>query len=147
MEYDDFLILNDYSQMAKAYYNSMKKRGFVFFRLDDVEEQKMLVCQNVLTCFQNLLEGYKKSTRMARGNEQRIIKKLGELTQKQLELFKSEFSLKSQQTSKNMQTQPIFNEAKLLKNLFELYKLEDNERKNVVISLIIENRLDTLSEN
>lgn len=146
MEYDDFLILNDYSQMAKAYYNSMKKRGFVFFRLDDVEEQKLILCQQALNFLECLLDSYRKVLKVTRGTKQQItIKKLLELSQTQLEQFKREFPVKHENVTTNQGN--LFScEAKLLKKLFEIHKLEDDERKNLIISSMIENRLEYLSD-
>lgn len=145
MEYDDYQILNDYSQLAKAYYDSMKKRGFVFFRLDDVEEQKLIICQQALNLLEHLLESYKKSLKVARGKEQQtMIKKLCELSQRQIEQLKREFPIKSELIKTNLGN-PLSCEAKLIKKLFEIYKLEDNERKNLLVSSMIEDRLETLS--
>lgn len=143
MEYNDFAMPDDYSQMAKAYYSSMKKRGFVFFRLDDTQEQKLKICNQIASLFNETLENYTKAIKRLRSTELILIKRLYELTAKQQAQFSKEYMFEKYNVQTHSEKQNFLSqETKLLKNIFELYKLEDDEKKKFMLSSFIENRLD-----
>lgn len=145
MEYDDFVILNDYSKMAQAYYDSMQKQGFVFMRLDSVVEKKMeLVCDSSAQ-FEKVLKNYIDNKRFIRNRS--LLNKINELeklSQKQYNDFCNSYNLKQQQikTNNDKSIDIVKDEAKLLKTLFELYQLEDEEAKRYLLKSVIEGRLD-----
>lgn len=57
--YDDFILPDDYEKMAKAYSQSLKKKGFVFIRLQDEECEMlygeiMIIFAKMLACLKKL---------------------------------------------------------------------------------------------
>ena len=60
MEYDDFLLAEDYSQIAKAYFQNMKEKGYAFVRLDGQEQKRKEYAQRLVDTLTLTTNDYKK---------------------------------------------------------------------------------------
>lgn len=153
MNYEDEQIIQNFEKLAKEYTNSLQKKGFVFVRLKDEDENKKTLIQTISELLVVLKSEYEKALKFARKKSLvSFFQTLNQMTTAFEFEFKTLYptanSSKQQKVSIKQLDAEIFmaNESKLLKALFELFNLEDDMEKHLFLKRTILSRLDFLSK-
>ena len=109
-EYNDFLMPQDFEQMAKAYSQALKKRGFVFVRLEEealgfLVDEVYVILQKIIACL----------IKLEKRADSALLKKKIELSES---LLSEKFIL-----SKKTKFKYVGNEASAFLNLIALENL------------------------
>jgi len=146
MEYDDFLLAEDYSQIAKAYYQNMKRKGYVFVRLDDQSQKRKECAQGLVDTLTLAANDYKKIMPYLKAGERQFLSSLSSLTGAQCESLKRTYDLTNQNTCQKKDIKKIVsNEAQILWDMLELLFLEQDENFAIIKNMIFE-RLQVLKQ-
>ncbi len=146
MEYDDFLLAEDYSQIAKAYFQNMKEKGYVFVRLDDQEQKRKEYAQRLVDTLTLTTNDYKKIMPYLKLAEKQFLNQLFSLTQAQCESLKRMYDVQSQNLCQKKDIKKVVsNEAKILCDMLELLFLEQDENFAIIKNMIFE-RLQILKQ-
>lgn len=146
MEYDDFLLAEDYSQIAKAYFQNMKEKGYAFVRLDDQEQKRKEYAQRLVDTLTLTTNDYKKIMPYLKLAEKQFLNQLFSLTQAQCESLKRMYDVQSQNLCQKKDIKNVVsNEAKILCDMLELLFLEQDENFAIIKNMIFE-RLQILKQ-
>ena len=146
MEYDDFLLAEDYSQIAKAYFQNMKEKGYAFVRLDDQEQKRKEYAQRLVGTLTLTTNDYKKIMPYLKLAEKQFLNQLFSLTQAQCESLKRMYDVQSQNLCQKKDIKKVVsNEAKILCDMLELLFLEQDENFAIIKNMIFE-RLQILKQ-
>ncbi len=146
MEYDDFLLAEDYSQIAKAYFQNMKEKGYAFVRLDDQEQKRKEYAQRLVDTLTLTTNDYKKIMPYLKLAEKQFLNQLFSLTQAQCESLKRMYDVQSQNLCQKKDIKKVVsNEAKILCDMLELLFLEQDENFAIIKNMIFE-RLQILKQ-
>ena len=146
MEYDDFLLAEDYSQIAKAYFQNMKEKGYAFVRLDDQEQKRKEYAQRLVDTLTLTTNDYKKIMPYLKLAEKQFLNQLFSLTQAQCESLKRMYDVQSQNLCQKKDIKKVVsNEAKILCDMLELLFLEQVENFAIIKNMIFE-RLQILKQ-
>ncbi len=146
MEYDDFLLAEDYGQIAKAYFQNMKEKGYAFVRLDDQEQKRKEYAQRLVDTLTLTTNDYKKIMPYLKLAEKQFLNQLFSLTQAQCESLKRMYDVQSQNLCQKKDIKKVVsNEAKILCDMLELLFLEQDENFAIIKNMIFE-RLQILKQ-
>lgn len=146
MEYDDFLLAEDYGQIAKAYFQNMKEKGYAFVRLDDQEQKRKEYAQRLVDTLTLTTNDYKKIMPYLKLAEKQFLNHLFSLTQAQCESLKRMYDVQSQNLCQKKDIKKVVsNEAKILCDMLELLFLEQDENFAIIKNMIFE-RLQILKQ-
>lgn len=146
MEYDDFLLAEDYGQIAKAYFQNMKEKGYAFVRLDDQEQKRKEYAQRLVDTLTLTTNDYKKIMPYLKLAEKQFLNQLFSLTQAQCESLKRMYDVQSQNLCQKKDIKKVVsNEAKILCDMHELLFLEQDENFAIIKNMIFE-RLQILKQ-
>ena len=146
MEYDDFLLAEDYGQIAKAYFQNMKEKGYAFVRLDDQEQKRKEYAQRLVDTLTLTTNDYKKIMPYLKLAEKQFLNQLFSLTQAQCESLKRMYEVQSQNLCQKKDIKKVVsNEAKILCDMLELLFLEQDENFAIIKNMIFE-RLQILKQ-
>lgn len=146
MEYDDFLLAEDYGQIAKAYFQNMKEKGYAFVRLDDQEQKRKEYAQRLVDTLTLTTNDYKKIMPYLKLAEKQFLNQLFSLTQAQCESLKRMYDVQSQNLCQKKDIKKVVsNEAKILCDMLELLFLEQDEKFAIIKNMIFE-RLQILKQ-
>lgn len=146
MEYDDFLLAEDYDQIAKAYFQNMKENGYVFVRLDNQEQKRNEHAQRLVDTLTLATNDYKKIMPYLKLAEKQFLNQLFSLTQAQCESLKRMYNVQSQNLCQKKDIKKVVsNEAKILCDMFEFLFLEQDENFAIIKNMIFE-RLQILKQ-
>lgn len=146
MEYDDFLLAEDYSQIAKAYFQNMKEKGYAFVRLDGQEQKRKEYAQRLVDTLTLTTNDYKKIMPYLKLAEKQFLNQLFSLTQAQCESLKRMYDVQSQNLCQKKDIKKVVsNEAKILCDMLELLFLEQDENFAIIKNMIFE-RLQILKQ-
>ncbi len=152
MKYDDFSLPQNWNQIAKAYSENLKHKGFVFVRLDDNHNKLTNLvkdCCNLLAKAKTIYNQFAKKQSFSKNSH---ISQLATLTQtfltQMLQLYPD---IKHQQTRTNPQNfhnlpSIVALEAKIIKNILLILQQEDQPEKQAVINANLLSRLDFLEQ-
>lgn len=146
MEYDDFLLAEDYGQIAKAYFQNMKEKGYAFVRLDGQEQKRKEYAQRLVDTLTLTTNDYKKIMPYLKLAEKQFLNQLFSLTQAQCESLKRMYDVQSQNLCQKKDIKKVVsNEAKILCDMLELLFLEQDENFAIIKNMIFE-RLQILKQ-
>lgn len=146
MEYDDFLLSQDYEQIAKAYFENMKEKGYVFVRLDDQGQKRKECAQRLFDTLTLATCDYKKIMPYLKLTEKQFLNQLFSLTQAQCQSLKRMYGVESQNLCQKSNVKKVVsNEAKILCDMLELLFLEQDENFAIIKNMIFE-RLQILKQ-
>lgn len=145
MEYDDFSLSENFERMASEYYKKLSTKGFVFLRLDNVQNEKLNLITKLITqlvYFKNMLSLLK------RFQSKKILdlKNISEFQKNNLlKIYNVTLPKTNQKTDFPNFENIISSEAKIIKLYFELLELEDDSEKHTTIKNMLSSRLDILA--
>lgn len=146
MNYDDFSLLDDYGQIAKAYFENMKNKGYAFVRLDDVNQKKMQQVQKVADLLFDRVGAYNKIKPYLKDAQIQFWQQLCSLSISQCESIKRLYNIVPQTLAKKQDLGKLVSaEAKILSELFELLFMEQDENFAIIKNMIFE-RLQILKQ-
>lgn len=151
MNYNDESLIQNYEKLAKEYNNSLQKKGFVFVRFNSEDETKKSVIKKLSANFLILKNGY-TTLPYAKKSLLPLFQKIKELTSVQMMELEENYEFLKDEPSftkgfQKINSNNIFSfEATQIKDLFQLFLLEDDQEKQSFIKRAINSRLTLLSK-
>jgi hypothetical protein len=153
MKYDDFSLPQNWENLARAYSENLKNKGFVFVKIDNEQNKKfdfVKTCHELLEKVLHLYKQIGKKVKAAQGEQINKLLYLTENSIKQLEgFYPNVFNLQNSNTHNSFN---MFNflpllislEAKIIRNTLLLLEQEDDMEKHIVIKTNLLSRLELL---